>query len=444
LAAFNRVRPPCRSGAHLADAAALHTRKNERYTMTAQELREKRSKLLFDAHQIMSGEKVTDEQRSSVDKMLADANILKADIERLSQTEAAEAEQRSSGRIPRGEPSEAGEKPEADTRSIEERRSASNKALRSYLQKEPFEQRDLGVAANGGVMIPVGVTDPKIALQSAGSIYDIVGKLRTTSGEAMKVPYLNDVANGFVLNSAPIITTDPASGGVTVSIDDIRMNPVLIENSLINDVSFDLVSFVEKACQSRYLRTASKWITLGNTSNVGGLSAFTTGAVTAGTTLVTKYTDFTALLAALDPAYSIGACFLMSNATLANGVLNILDTNGRPIFLPFNDGGISGFAGTIFGYPVKLNPYQPNVGVGNPYIQFGNFEAGYTFREVAASAGLTNNIPGQGTIMLKRTDERYIELNKVGFVAFARVGGVVTNPGGVSGTAAPIVTLLGK
>jgi predicted phage gp36 major capsid-like protein len=43
--------------------------------------------------------------------------------------------------------------------------------------------------------------------------------------------------------------------------------------------------------------------------------------------------------------------------------------------------------------------------------------------------------------MLKRLDERYAELNKVGFVAFARVGGVVTNPGSIAATPAPVVAL---
>jgi HK97 family phage major capsid protein len=420
--------------------------------MTAKQMREARAKLLVDAQTIMRGADVTTEQRTAVDKMLADAQVLLTDAQRYESVEQlaaeASAEMRSSGRIPRDNPG-ATTDPAIDMRSWQEKRAASNKALRTWFADDPdvsrtFEKRDLGIVANGGVMIPVGVTDPKIALKSYGSLYDIVGKLRTATGESVKVPYLNDTTNGFVLASAGITTTDPATGGVTCQIDDIRMNPILIERSLIQDANFDLVGYVERACQTRYLRSVSNWLTNGNTSNVGGLVAgYATGA-TANTTLVTKYVDFLALLAALDPAYAIGACFVMSNVTLANQVLSIVDGQGRPIFLPFNDGGISGFAGTILGYPVKLNPFQPGVGVGNIYIQFGNFEAGYTFREVMASPDIPGMLPGQGTIMLRRLDERYAELNKVGFVAFARVGGVVTNPGSVGGTPAPVVALVGK
>ena len=390
--------------------------------MTKQEMLDKRNKLMFDARAIMSAEIVTTEQRTAVDKMLADANVIKADIERMSLLETNEAENHSTGSVPRGA---VGDAVASDSRSADERRSATAKALRNYLKGESFERRDLTVAGDG-VLIPTGVADAKIALQSFGSVYDLVYKMKTANGEPMKSPLISDVSNLFVLNSTAITVTDPTITAPTISVDDIRSNPILIENSLLQDSSFDLVKFVETATQTRYARTAAKWITLGNTSNVGALSAIATG-VTANTTLTTKYADITALFAALDPAYQIGAAFLMSNTTLATQIMNIMDANNRPIFLPFNDGGQSGFAGTIFGYPVKLNPFQPAVGVGNPYIQFGNFEAGYTFREVA---------PG---VMLKRSDQRWIELNKVGWVGFARVGGAVTDAG-----THPVVTLTGK
>lgn len=412
--------------------------------MTSKEMREARNKLLVDAQKIMSGDKVTTEQRTQADKMLTEANELKAQYELRDRLDA-ETSTTSGRSIPRGAP--GADEPEGDTRSLKVRRRATDKALRAWMSRENFETRDLTVAANGAVMIPVGVTDPKIAMMSAGSIYDLVYKLRTGTGEAIKAPMLNDVTNLFVLNSASITTTDPATGGVTIQIDDIRSNPILIERSLIQDAGFDLVGFVERAVQSRYLRTVSKWITQGNGSNVVGTQTLTQGVV-GNTTLVLKYIDMAALFSALDPAYLIGAVWVMSNATLGL-VLNILDTAGRPIFLPYNDGANSGFVGTIFGYPVKLNPYQPSIGVNNAFIQFGNFEQGYTFREVDPYADVPadTKVADTGVVTLRRLDERYAELNKVGFVGFARVGGQITIAGNVPSAAtspAAIVTLLGK
>jgi HK97 family phage major capsid protein len=386
--------------------------------MTSKEIREKRSKLMFDAHAIMTGADVTSEKRANVDKMLADSNDLLADAARM---ETLEAETRSVSAQPRGE---IGVTAQTETRSIEERKEATAKALRNYLGGKSFEQRDLTVAGDG-VLIPTGVADAKIAQKSFGSVYDLVNKLRTSTGEPMKAPLINDTTNGFVLNSVGITTTDPTLTAPTISIDDARSNPILLDVSLLQDSSFDLVNYVTGAIQTRYARTVANWITNGNASNVQGVSTVSTG-VTASQTLTTKYADLVNLYAALDPAYSIGAAWLMSNATLAS-VLQIVDSNGRPLFLPFADGGVSGFAGTILGYPVKLNPYQPAVGVGNPYIQFGNFSEGYTFREVT---------PG---VAVQRLNERYAELHRIGFVAFARVGGAVTDAG-----THPIVTLTGK
>jgi HK97 family phage major capsid protein len=379
----------------------------------------------------MSLADVTTEQRTNVDKMLADANTLKGDVERMIQFENAEAEMRSvPGKVPQGAVSAAVVEPE--TRSYEDRRKATSTALRSYMKGERFESRELTIAADGGVMIPVGVTDPKIAQKSAGSILDLVYRFKSTSGESVKVPLLNDLGNGFILSSAYAAgTTDPAVTGVTISIDDIQTNPIQVMNSLVNDVEFDLIGYLEAAIQTRYLRSASSWITLGNTSNVGALSTGYSG-ITGASVGVLKYADFTGLLASLDPAYYTDAAFLMSPQTLANSVLNITDSNGRPLFLPFGTGGVSGFTGTLFGYPVKLNPYQPAVATGNVAVQFGSFAQAYTFREV---------LPG---VVIKKSSDRYIELNALGVFAFARVGGAVTNPGAAGGTTQPVVSLTVK
>ena len=138
-------------------------------------------------------------------------------------------------------------------------------------------------------------------------------------------------------------------GGPTISIDDLRSNPILIENSLLQDSSFDLASYVVAAIASRYERTAAKYITQGNSSNVGALTAITAG-ITTGTTGALKYADFVSALVALDPAYSEAAVWTLNNATLGV-VLNLVDSQNRPLFLAYNDGAASGFVGSILGHP---------------------------------------------------------------------------------------------
>jgi HK97 family phage major capsid protein len=369
--------------------------------MNSKELREKRSKLLADAQALSAGE-LNAENRSKIDAMLADAKSLAAVIEVAEAEERSAAETRGKNlQLPNvGEHTEV----KADEKAVEN--------FRHYLKTG--EVRDLTVSADG-VLIPTLVSQPVIAKKSAGQIYDVVGKIVTATGAPINVPLLNDTANSFVLNSVGATTTDPTVSSVQLKVDDYRSNPILLENSLIQDAAFDLEGFVVQSIYERYQRDASKFMTLGNSSNITGLTSISTG-ITSKTTDALDYTDFVGMVAALDPAYAGSAVWTMSNATLGK-VLQLVDGNGRPIFLPFLAGTNEGFVGQILGYPVKINQYLPAVATGNVAVQFGDFKAGYMFRETSAG------------IMVKRLAERYAELNKVGYVAFTRMGGVVTDAG---------------
>lgn len=378
--------------------------------MTLRELIEKRNKILVDARQLMSGSDVSAEQRSKVDAMLTEANGLKADIERLEA--CAESEERS---LPKpGIPRAAVESTETDDRNQEQRNKATNKAFRAYLRGERFEQRDLTIAADGGVMVPVAALPPVLAQRSAGSIYDVVHKMRTTTGEPVKVPLWDGTSDVLVLDSTPVGNgTDPTVTGVTIQTDGLRTgDPVLIDNKLIQDLDYDIVSYVNQVLTDRYTRGASNYITNGNSSNFTGyLGAIP--FVPSETAATLGYDDFVALIAALDPAYHPGACFAFSNTVLGN-VLKIKDSQGRPIFIPYLDGATSGFAGQILGFPVKIDQYGKSVATGNISVAFGDFDKGYTLREVS---------PG---LVIKQSNQRWIELNRTGVIGFARGGGAPT------------------
>ena len=373
--------------------------------MTAQELREARAKLLADAKALIPADTkdLTSELRSKVEAMLADANGMGNLIASLEREENAAEEQRARNL----NLSNTGSTEQAD-------QEATRKAFRSYLRTGNIETRDLTVGSDG-VFIPTFVSEPVIAKKSAGQIYSLVGKLVSNTGAPVKVPTWNDTNNSFVLNSAGITTTDPSISDVAISIDDYRFNPLLLDNSLIQDSSFDLEAEVVKAIYLRYQRDMSKAITQGNGSNIVGLNTITAG-VTTGTTGALKYGDFVAALAALDPAYLPNAVWTMSQATLGS-VLNLVDSNNRPLFLNFDDGVSAGFSGKILGLPVALNQYLAPVATGNIPVQLGDYSEGYKFRELASG------------IMVKRLSERYAELNRTGYVAFTRTGGAPVDAG---------------
>ena len=379
--------------------------------MTLRELIEKRNRLLADARQQMAAPDMTTETRAKVDAMLTDANTLKADIERAEA--CAESEERS---LPSGRPPREGfESGDRDERSQEERNRASNVALRNYLRNERFETRDLTVAADGAVMIPTNALPPTLAQRSAGSIYDIVGHTRTSTGEPISFPLWDDTANTVVLDSTAIGNgTDPVQSGLTIKVDGLRTgDPLLIDNKLIQDLNYDLISYVNQMMQERYTRGVSQLINTGNASSFTGLTGNIPATVLSEVTEVLGYDDFVNLIASLDPAYQSGACFSFSNTTLGS-VLKIKDSEGRPIFIPYLDGATSGFAGQLLGYPVKINQYAPTVATGNVPVIFGDHGKGYQLREV---------LPG---LVIKQSSQRWIELNRLGVIAFARAGGAPT------------------
>lgn len=375
---------------------------------------EQRKKLLADARALMTGDNITAETRTKADAMIADAEVLRGDIERIKATEIEEAqpEQRSRNTPPRGAVEASTEVDAPDERSFEQRNRASNVALRSFIAHERFERRDLTQAANGAVMIPTGAIAPVSTKKFAGAMYDIVNHLRTQSGEPILVPLADDTSNGFVLDSTTVAyASDPTLTGVTSNVDGLRSDPILIDYKLAQDVDFDLVSWVNAQIQSRYLRSLNKNIVQGNSSCFAALGG--TVGLTTATAATIVYGELVKLMTLLDPAYNDNAVWSMNNGTLAY-VLGLADANGRPIFIPFNDGGNSGFPGTILGYPVKIDPYAPDVAASATPIRFGDHAAAYTVREVT---------PG---IVIKQSTDRWIETGKTGVVAFARAGGVST------------------
>lgn len=83
------------------------------------------------------------------------------------------------------------------------------------------------------------------------------------------------------------------------------------------------------------------------------------------------YKDLTAAVAKLHSTYQTGSAFYANNSTIWNVLANVVDGNGRPIFIP---DATAGGVGRLFGYPVKAD-----AGVSEGNIIFGNPQKGYMF-----------------------------------------------------------------
>jgi HK97 family phage major capsid protein len=157
-----------------------------------QDLITKRNKLMVDAQALITKENVTTEDRSNFDRMIADSDLLSADITRMQAVDKFNAEQRNTTRPPRagfGNEDHTEETVKNQKRTFKEwfRTGQVSAENRAFIRNE--EQRDLGSGAiagsitGGNVLVPTGF-DPILhnALKNYGQIVGAVGQLTTSTG----------------------------------------------------------------------------------------------------------------------------------------------------------------------------------------------------------------------------------------------------------------------
>ena len=390
--------------------------------MDIKNLIEKRNKTMVDAQAIISKETVTTEDRSKFDQMIADSDVMSADITRMQAVEKFNAEQRQITRPPRagfGNEDQTEEAKQNQKRAFREwmRTGQVSPENRQYIQTQ--EQRDLGVGAisapitGGNVLVPTGF-DPTFhaALKSYGQLVDAVYTLNTGGGGPIDVATENDTANGLTLISEATAVTelDPTVAGFQSLTDTATSGLVSISNQLLQDSQFDLDSWIQSKLAGRYYRGLANWISLGNGSNVQALGS-TLGATSTAPGSV-NYTDLAALFGSLDNLYVQNASWVMSSATRAN-LMGIISTTGQPILQADANG--KPFS-AIFGRPIVIDESRPAIAATNKAILFGDLKAGYTARQA-------------GSYGIKRLNELLALKNETGFVLFCRVGGYNTDAG---------------
>lgn len=385
--------------------------------MNLQETTEKRNKLMVDAQTLITKEVVTKEDRANFDKMIADSDLLTADITRMQAVEKFSAEQRATTRPPRagfGSDDKSEETAHNQKRAFKEWMRFGNVSAENRAFIRTMEQRDLGTGAisapitGGNVLVPTGF-DPVFhtAMKSYGALVDAVYTLTTSGGGPIDVATENDTTQGLTLVSeaTAVVENDPTVGGFQSLTDTATSGLVSISNQLLEDSQFDLDTWIQNKLATRYYRGLAGWISLGNGSNVAALGS-TLGATSASPTAVT-YTDLVSLYGSLDAAYASTASFVMSSTTRAN-LMGLISTTGQPILQ--TDPVSSQPFSSIFGRPIVIDESRPAIAATNKAILFGDLKQGYTARKV-------------GSFGIKRLSELLALKNETGFVLFCRVGG---------------------
>lgn len=378
--------------------------------MNLADLREQRSRIIADADALMQSP--TAETRTAFDAKMSEVDGIDADIKRLERI-AAEPSTRSNRPAPV---------------NTEDRAAQEKIAFRNFLTGKPVETRDLlTINAAGAALIPQGFYPEIIrAKKDWGGITNLVKNINTDTGNPMKMALVNDT--NFFMNTntegQALYQDVPVASNLTLSTEELRSGAFKVSLDELQDSAWDLDAFIRDVIGKSYYRTLNQLVTVGSGHQIASVvTGYAANEVTTAAAGTVTYADLLALYGALESAYVENASFVMNNAT-RTALMGLVDGFGRPLFdVSVTTGPFS----TIFGRPVVINNAMPTVASGNVAVQFGDFASGYILRTVN---------PGLSVI---RLNERFMDQLEVGFVGYARAGGIVTNAG-----IAPIVNLAVK
>lgn len=395
--------------------------------MKSKELRAKRFKIIEDARALIAGDSPTAEQNAQFDAMMAEADGLKAQIDRIERAEELAAEQNEALRAAA----------ERNGHSLDEQSAIvedENKAFMSWVrrglsglnakEREIYEKRfqaaqSEGSNSAGGYTVPQGFYQKLEDAQKAyGGMIDASFVFDTASGNALPIPTDNDTSNsGAILaENTQVSAQDITFGVVTLNAYTYTSKLVLVSNQLLQDSAFDLNAFLSKKLGERIARATNTHFTTGSGSSQpnGVVTAATLGITAAGTggsVAAIGFDDLVDLEHSVDPAYRKAAQYMMSDAAL-KAIKKIKDSQNRPLWL----------AGLAVKEPDTINgmPYVINQDVAAPAasaksVLFGDFSR-YYIRRVAG-------------VQVLRLTERYADYNQTGFLAFQRWDGNLVDAG---------------
>jgi HK97 family phage major capsid protein len=409
------------------------------------ELREKRAKIHAEAHELISKPTLTAEDRAKFDAMMADMDLLKADIDRLERAEAAEKELRETTRPPEAA---IGDDPtKKPTQNEEAYRSAFRSFLKNGLypdQRFPgvsederrilMEHRDMGTGggnalqgSGGGYFVPVGfVNKVEEAMKYYGDMLNVSTILDTATGQPLPYPTDNDTSTtGELVGEASQVTTaDVTLSNIVLNAYKFSTKMVKVSIELLQDSAFDIESYLAGKFGTRLGRILNTKFTTGAGSGSGEPKGIITAATSSGVTVIgddnatspdptvqVGYLDLVALEHSVDIAYRRGAKFMMADTTLRY-IKGLKDKYGHPLWLP---GMAVNSPDTILGYGYSINNDVAALAASAKTVAFGALDK-YLIRRVKELAVL-------------RLVERFADYGQVAFLGFARYDGNLLDAG---------------
>lgn len=399
--------------------------------MKSKELRAQRAQIITAAKELISSDNPTDEQNAQFDKMMADADRLQAQIERLDRAEAEDA------KLAQQVDRQARERGVSADQLTDEQQRESH-AFSQWLrvgtagmedELRPLAQSRIAVIKNaqsgntgtgGGYVVPEGFYGQVIEAQrSFGGMFAVGATvIDSETGNPLPIPTTNDTAQeGMILGeNTQVAPGDVTFGQAGLGAYTYSSKLVLVPNALLADSAFNLDAWLSRVLGTRLARIENRHLTGGSGASqpAGVMTGATLGkAGAAGQVATVLVDDLIDLIHAVDPAYRQTSRFMLPDASFKM-VRKLKDSTGRPIWSDLSN-IVAGAPSTILGYAFTINQHMDAPAASAKSIAFGDF-ANYMIRRVAS-------------VQVMRLTERYADLYQTGFVAFQRMDGVLVDAG---------------
>ena len=262
------------------------------------------------------------------------------------------------------------------------------------------------------------------ALKDFGAMRRLATPLTTTNGADLSFPSTDGTSEEGEIIAQNTTATDADVGFGTVPLNTFKFSSkvVTIPIELLQDSNIDVVALVNRRLRERVGRIQNRVFTVGTGTGqpFGITTAATAGKVGAtGQTLTVTYDDLVDLVDSIDPAYQIAGLKFQFAQSVRRAVRKIKDTTGRPIWTPSYDEGMSAKTpDLLLGHPVEINNHMPVPAANAKSISFGDHSK-YMVRDAME---LT---------MFRFEDSAYLKKGQVGFLAWARAGGNLTDTNAV-------------
>lgn len=286
-------------------------------------------------------------------------------------------------------------------------------ALRTgFISGTELRAQGVGVNSGGGFAVPPGFRDIVLTRQlQIGTVRAESEVISTDNGATYPWPTVDDTANvGAILAENTAVTEqDVALGQGTLGAYMYTSRMVRVSLQLIQDSGFPIDTWLPRTLADRIARIQNQHFTTGTGSaqplGIQTSAAWAVSFAPGNTTSVT-YAGMVTLIESIDPAYRVGAKFMVRSASAFR---SLVDSTGRPLWEPSLQAGTPD---SFLGYPIIINPDMPAAAASVKSILFGDLKAAYVIRDVTS-------------VQMLRLEERFADFLQVAFLLFQRSDGTL-------------------